>query len=292
MIPMTGKHAAILVELLLLYALSSAQSTMRPKYMDRALIQHGASGETVTANDPLPLHQAISALSQEYGWRVNWEVAPCYSRFDVVDDTGPKWRSSHPGEKGVTRPAGGLFVATFPDPASVPQPPEEEILNRVIEAYNATDNPGKYALRTDARGLLTVVGTTVRDQTGALQKITPVLDTPLTIEKVRRNAYDTINLILDGLSVATNRKLIIMSVPTNLLRDTLVEIGGRGVAARALLRETLDGTQRPLQYDLGFDPDFSSVFILNITLATRTEVDGSGRIRPVPIDHIGRVSHP
>lgn len=292
MIPMTGKRAVVLVELILLHALSSAQSTTRPKYMDRALIQHGASGETVTANDPLPLHQAISALSQEYGWRVNWEAAPCYSRFDVVDDTGPKWRSSHQGEKGVTRPAGGLFVARFPDPASVPQAPEEEILNRLIEAYNATDNPGKYALRTDAKGWPTVIGIAVRDQTGDLREVPPVLDTPLTMEKVRRNAYDTINLILGELSVATNRKMIIMSTPTNLLRDTLVDIGGRGVAARALLEETLDGTHRPLQYDLGFDPDFSSVFILNVTLATRTEVDGSGRIRPVPIDQGRAVSHP
>lgn len=61
--------------------------------MDRALVKHGGSEVTVVANDPIPLHQAISDLCLEYGWQVNWESAPGYSHFDVVDDTDAKWRA-------------------------------------------------------------------------------------------------------------------------------------------------------------------------------------------------------
>src|SRR5580658_4931503 len=92
------------------------QSSTHPNYFERARIQHGDSGTTVIANASRPLFQAIDAVRLEYGWQINWESAPCYSRFDVVDNTDPKWRAAHPNEKGVTRQDGGFFTATFPEP--------------------------------------------------------------------------------------------------------------------------------------------------------------------------------
>jgi len=103
------KSICITTALALLSGLISAQSTPPPRFLDHALIQHSEAGVTVVAKDSLPLLQAISDLRLEYGWQVNWESAPGYSHFDVADDTDPEWRAAHPGAKGVTRPAGGLF---------------------------------------------------------------------------------------------------------------------------------------------------------------------------------------
>ena len=264
--------------------LASAQSTTRPKYLDHAVIQHSGSAATVTANFPVPLFQAISAIREEYGWQVNWEEAPCYSRFDVVDDTGPRWRAAHPDAKGVTRRAGGLFASTFPEPTGAPGATEGDVLAKVIQDYNATDNPGKYALRTSADGQFTVVGIEVRDETGALQQVRPMLDTLLTVEKRIRNAHDSVNAVLGALSAATSKNAIMISEPNNLFRDTQVTVGGQNAEARQLLRQVFDGTHRPMQYDLGFDPDKSGVYILNVSFAAKAEDDGSGRRRLVPVD--------
>jgi hypothetical protein len=103
------RGVSIMVALTLVAAAVSAQSTTRPKYLDHAVIQHSGSTATVTADFPVPIFQAISGMREEYGWRLDWEGAPCYCRFDVVDDTGPKWRAAHPDAKGVARPTGGLL---------------------------------------------------------------------------------------------------------------------------------------------------------------------------------------
>ncbi len=262
-----------------------AQSTSHPEFFDHAVLQHGGPAATVTANFPVPLIQAISAIREEYGWRIDWEEAPCYSRFDVVDDTGPKWRAAHPDAKGVTRRAGGLFASTFPEPAGASTAGESDALAKVIGDYNSTDNPGKYSLRLGADGQFAVVGTRVRDETGALREVRPLLDTPLTIEKKARSAYDTVSAILLALSWAAGKNVIVMSVPNNLFRDAEVTVGGNKVAARRLLREALDSTHRPLLYNFGFDPDYNSgTYILNVLVAVKAEDGELGGRRLVPID--------
>jgi len=263
--------------------LVSEQSTMRPKYLDRALVQHNNSEITVIANDSLPLLQAIDALRLEYGWQINWESAPCSSRFDVVDDTDPKWRAAHPADKGVTRPAGGLFTATLPEPNNYDQNSKHLVLSKLVEEYNATDNPGKYMLRADADGQFTVVGTRVRDETGKLRETSPLLDTPLTLAKGSRNAEDTINSILSALESVTGQKVILAELSHSLLLNTKVTMGGEKIPARELLKQAFASTKQPLQYDLGFNPDMPA-YILSTSLAMREEDDGLGGKRLVPID--------
>ncbi len=269
--------------LLVLAGFASAQSTTRPKYLERAVIEHAGSTATVTANYPTPLFQAVDGIRQEYGWQVNWEEAPCYSRFDVVDDTSPRWRAAHPNAEGVTRMAGGLFASSFPEPNAGQTATEEETLHKVISDYYATENPGKYALLVGP-GEFTVVGTEVKDDAGSLQKATPILDTPISVDAQRRSATEALHAIVQALSSASGKRVILMSLPNNLLRDTQVALEGHNVPARQLLQEILHATQRPLQYDLGFDPDHSSVYILNVSVAAKAELGQNGQRLAVPID--------
>jgi len=278
------KSDFVLLVLACVPGLLSAQSTTRPAYRDRALIQHANSSVTVTANAPLPLFQAISAIREAYGWQVSWEQAAGYSPFDVVDDTGPRWRASHPNAKGVTRPAGGLFTSTWPEVRDLSVTSlKADVLAKLIQDYNSTDNPGRHTLRTDPDGQLAVVGTQVKDENGAFRQTTPLLDTPLSVEMQKRTVYDTVRTVLAALSAATGNRIIIMSVPTNLFRATEVEVGGNRVPARELLMEALSGTHRPLQYDFGYDPD-APVYILNVSMALTEQQDALGQRRPVPID--------
>jgi hypothetical protein len=276
------KSARVLVVWVLLCGPISAQSTARPKFLERARIQHHDSVVTVTANDSIPLFQAILAVRLEYGWQINWESAPGFSRFDVVDDTDPKWRAAHPTEKGVTRPSGGLFVGTFPEPREPSELDRERFaLSKLVEGYNATDNPGRYILRVDSDGQITVVGTAVKDESGSLKEISPLLDTPLTIPKGTRSLNDTIDLILTALRSATGKEVLLAVASNSLFATTQAAVGGDTASARELLRQALAATKRPLQYDLFFNPDVP-IYILNVSPATREEDDGSGGRKLVP----------
>jgi hypothetical protein len=270
--------------LLLLAGLASAQSTSGPKYLDRAMIQHRDSTATVTANYPTPLFQAVDGIRQEYGWQVNWEEAPCYSHFDVVDDTSPRWRAAHPNAEGVTRRGGGPLASTFPEPKTGELATEEETLRQVIADYNATENPGKYVLRAGPGRQFTVVGTEVKDDSGTLEKVIPILDMPISVNTQPRSATDALDAILQALSSASGKHVTLMSLPNNLFRDTQVALEGHNVTARQLLQDLFHYIPRPLQYDLGFDPDHSSVYILNVSVTAKSELDQDGRRLLVPID--------
>ncbi len=265
----------VLVTLMTCGSIASPQSTARPRYMDRAIVFHKGFTATVMANAPIPLHQAISAIREEYGWRVNWEQAPCNSHFDLADDTAPDWRDAHPGQKGVTRPAGTSFTSSFPEVRRASED-EENTLTKIIEDYNATENPGKYILRREAQAPFTIVGTRVRDEDGTLREVSPLLDTRINLSRQTRTASDTVEQILLALSSATGKKIIIMSLPENILRSTEVTMGSDDAApARQLLQQALDSTRRLIEYDLGYDPD-GPVYILNVYLAGRAEDDGHG----------------
>jgi len=276
------KSVHTLAVLALLGGSMAGQSTTRPKFLDRARVQHSGPVVTVTANDSLPLFQAIFALRLEYGWQVSWESAPGYSHFDVVDDTGPKWRAAHPEAKGVTRPSGGAFTATFLDPVETSGADAERlVLSKLIDEYNATKNPGRYALREDSEGKLAVVGTAVRGETGALEDVRPLLDTQVTLDKMPRSVYDTIKSIFAALQSSTGSEVLLAAASTSLFRTTRAEIGGERVPARDLLKRALASTGQPIQYDLFFNPDVP-VYILSLSPAMKEESDGLGGRRLTP----------
>ena len=270
--------------LMLLCGIASAQSTIRPKYMERAALQHKDLQVSVLASYPVPLFQALCAVREEYGWSVNWEAAPAYSRFDLVDDTGPKWRAAHPGARGVTQPAGGTFVSAFPEPKdSSDADSERGALTKLIQDYNATDNPGKFLLRERPNGHFAVVGTKVRDDAGGLQEVVPLLDTRVSVAVQPRTVYDTLESIFRELSAATGSKVFIATFSSSLLDNTRVTVGGERVPARELLEQALGGTNRPLQYDLLYDADIPA-YGLNLSVASRAGTGPRGQRRLVPID--------
>jgi len=54
------------------------------------------------------------AVSEEYGWLIDFEDLPYYSSYDLVDDTDPAWRAAHPGAKGSTAQQGAAFQLSSP----------------------------------------------------------------------------------------------------------------------------------------------------------------------------------
>jgi hypothetical protein len=52
------------------------------KYMAHAEVRHLPNSATITANDARPLAQAVTALSGEYAWVIDFEDPPYYSKYD------------------------------------------------------------------------------------------------------------------------------------------------------------------------------------------------------------------
>jgi hypothetical protein len=66
---------------------------------------------------------------------------------------------------------------------------------------------------------------------------------------------------------------------------TQVTMGGERVPARELLKEAFASTKRPLQYDLGFDPDVP-VYVLSPSLVVRSAGVGAASARYIAMNFV------
>src|SRR5260370_17073930 len=78
-----------------------ARQARHSRYMENAEVRHLADSITVTANDARPLAQAVTALSEEFGWAIDFEDPPYYTNYDHVDNTPPQCPTPHATPKGV-----------------------------------------------------------------------------------------------------------------------------------------------------------------------------------------------
>jgi hypothetical protein len=255
--------------------------------MDYAVVQHHGAFVTVLASEPRPLRQAITAVREEYGWTIDFEDPPYYSNYDLVDDTAPEWRATHPGAKGVKRVAGGSFQTDYPERANTATsfPEEEKVLNKIVSAYNLSGNPGKFTVRKEGEGRYAIIGEYIKDDVGQDQRVSSILDTPISMPNDTRSASEAVDFILKELSVKRGIKIFYSRFGNNLLGQTQVTIGGENVPARNLLLQALASTKRPLVMELLFDPD-SSAYFTNLSVATLAIYDTSGRKISVPIDRL------
>jgi hypothetical protein len=234
-----------------------ARQARHSRYMENAEVRHLADSITVTANDARPLAQAVTALSEEFGWAIDFEDPPYYSKYDLVDDTAPQWRAAHPSTTGVTVVAGDTFQTQFtktPDTGTSPAE-AERVLNSVVSDYNASANPGRFTVRNEGDGRFAIVGTYVKDENGQDQTMSPILDTPISIQAETRDANTTIEIILNALTVKSQTKVVPFMVPQNALAQSQVTVGGQNIPARVLLLQALSATKMKLYWRLYYDRD-------------------------------------
>jgi hypothetical protein len=247
------------------------------RYMERAEVRHLADSATVTANDARPLAQAVTALSEEFAWVVDFEDPPYYSNFDLVDDTASQWRAAHPSAKGVTVIAGDTFQTQFPESPNTSSSltGEERILDGVVSDYNASTNPGRFNVRNEGDGRFAVVGTNVKDENGRDQAVSPILDTPISIPAETRDANTTIETILHALTVKTQTKVAAFMLPQNALAQAQVTVGGQDIPARVLLLQTLSAAKMKLYWRLYYDHDVK-MYGFSLLPLMKANYDASG----------------
>jgi hypothetical protein len=278
-----------LVTSIILLVMSSAFSQSKPEasgYLKEAQVSETEGTVHVVANSPRPLQQVLDALYKKYGWAIDYEDPRLISQLDLVDVADPVTHAPH----AQTLPAGGKFTVDFPAVSiALPQPAstftptdsttptpaapvsampvsgdEEKTVRLVVDAYNKSDNPGRFEVRKNGQGNLAVVGIAARDAKGQISQQKPILDTPLTVPRRQRTATETIELLCQKLTTLRGAKVAIGVNPRNLLDHTPVTVGATKAApARDLLRQTLTAAHCNCYLRVVFDPA-SKGFYLSI----------------------------
>ncbi len=248
------KRAACLSLLVISHAIS--QTAREPgSYLKQAAISESAGTVHIVANSPRPLAQALDALQQKYGWVVNYEDPQFNSKLDLVAAEDPGNRAST-SKVPMRVPGGGRFSADFPATTTE----EDKILQIVVDAYNGSNNPGRFELSRSKQGGLSVVGAAAHDQRGQLSKQPVVFDLPITLANRKRTASATVKLICQKIAEHYRIAITIGVTPRNLLEKD-VTIGGTKVSARELLLQTLASNRHSFYWRLLFDPNSKGYFL-------------------------------
>jgi hypothetical protein len=205
-------------------------------------ITEGEGSVHVVVEGPRPLAQALESLQQKYKWVVDYEDPQFLSKLDLTEAQGP-------GKPML--PAGHQFKFDFPASGV----DEGNVLQSLVDAYDASDNPGKFELRKGESDQFYAVGTQARNLKGQLSPQHPLLDAPVTLVKRKRTVEETVKLICLRAGERQHIQVIIGILPRKFTQYAPVEVGGKQIPARTLLLQALAATNRRLYWRLLFDPN-------------------------------------
>jgi hypothetical protein len=227
----------------------------------------------IFANSPRPLAQALCAITKRNEWLVDYEDPEYTSKFDLIDATNPTWRAVHPEKPPLMIPQGGAFEFKYDESRAATADGERQILEALVAAYNQSENPGTFEVRelsidsrpwSVSRKRYAIVGVSIKDDQGRPQRVSPILDTLITLPKQERSASETIRLMGEELFAKRRVKVVEGGVANNALIQSKVTVGGTNVSARSLLLQTLGQVMNP---SMGWHAKYDRmmpVYVLNV----------------------------
>ncbi len=221
-------------------------------YLKQATISETAGTIRIVANNPRPLTQVLDSLRQKYGWTVSYEDPQFISKLDLVETVD----STNHALK-ISLPGGGLFSVEFPSAAAE----EEKTLQLVVDAYNRSNNPGRFELRKGELRNFSIVGAQARDSHDQISREPVLLDLPITLAAEQRTASETVRLICQELAARSRLAVTVGVSPRRILDQTPVTVGGAPKPARDLLLQTLTSTHRNFYWHLLFDANSKNYFL-------------------------------
>jgi hypothetical protein len=207
---------------------------------------------TITVNDPRPLAAAILALEKRHGWIVTYEDPPYEYATEVRDVTGAV-RRDFDLSKTVLIPGGGLFVFTDPAGIAPGDVDARAALGTMLDAYHTSGNPGTFRVIRQ-QSVFHVVPTSSLDAHGVATRRTSPLDARIQVRAGDASAFETLQAVLRLAGDASGTQLVVGTVPTNLLRQTVVPQPAANVTARDALLRTFAATRQRLSWQLFCQP--------------------------------------
>jgi hypothetical protein len=200
---------------------------------------------TLMVDDPRPLARAAAEIEKLGSIPVNYEDVRIESpgdMKDVADEVqSPAQRAAHPNAQIIVPRGGQLSANILVDAESGRLPNMTEALaalNSVVAAHNSSNLPGRFRLESYG-GAFFIEPTLVRNPLDRTVPVTPLLATPITLAEETRNAYQTLELILDQVSRATGVRVGSGTVPLNGMAMTTVTIGAESEPAKQVISRFL-----------------------------------------------------
>lgn len=278
-------HAfAIALALSLAIALQAQVQPPGGTHRDRAEISHSGTTAHSSAFNGRPLDETVLALSEEYGWQVDYEDPQYDPGSEIIDADDPATRALHPDRPRIMIPNGGGFDVSYSEPTgSNRELSESHVLQSVVAAYNQTTNPGRFFLENEPGGRIAVVGVSKSLGSTPETQNNTFLSTRISLPIAQRSLGATIQAILNTVIKATNIQAAIGSGPTPLFMQTMITVGGTDVTARDLLRQSLDQSGRTWLWSMLFEPTYGTYY-LNVLPVTEAVVDTKGARHLVSVD--------
>jgi hypothetical protein len=268
MVRSVANYLRLPIGIFLLFSCSAQATYGQEPYSKQATITEAEGKSRLAANDSRPLAQALDALQQKYGWRVNYEDPQYTSKLDLIEAKSLQDKSSYPNDRHRV-PGGGSFTADLgATPTAHGLPDEKKTLQALVDSYNRSGNPGRFELREDrTEQVFEVVGTAAHDDQGRISQQQALLDSLVTIDAQERTFSDTVDLVCQKIAEKGHLTINFGVHPLGLDR-VHVTVGGKDLAGRSFLLRAMESTGRMLCWRLLFDPD-SGGYFLNVQQVKR-----------------------
>jgi hypothetical protein len=224
-------------------------------YLSEPKIRDTDSWLEITANDPRPLENVLDALAHQHSWHINYED-PQYGKSQILDDTDPLWLKEHPNGPRAYVVAGGAFHAKIFLDGYFPDDPTQ-VLPALVEAYNRSDNPGRFELRQIKRGVFDVMPISSADDA---QK--PILDTLMNLDIKDADVAHSVETFCATLSRASGDAVEFMDFSVEHgTPEPIISLHVQNQPAREILRAMIGQVSSTSSWRLLYDPDLKK-FVL------------------------------
>jgi hypothetical protein len=214
-----------------------------------AHIAHVGKDVVVTAPGARPLYLALTAVSEEFGWIVDYED-PVYSAEETRDATVPEWRRAHPHEHGSIVPSGENFAANLGQ-VDRNHPHVTEVVGNLVAQFNRSANPGVFRVIHTAAGRLVVAG---RSRTQKGSDPAGVLDQSIIPGAERQVVDDALKSLTVQCSAACGVSIALGQIPGNAVGQSAVGGYKGSISCRDQLGRILSALPYALTYALLYDP--------------------------------------
>lgn len=205
--------------------------------------------DVISVSGSRPVDEAIRELQRRYGWMVTYEEYPLQFSGDLEDVTTKVRKDLRPGEipdasKRVLISKERSLTLTYELPEEVKSLlPSKLVVRQLLEQNASSGSSPVFELR-EGNDRLHVIATQVRNASGELGPIHPILDTIVSIPPEERTGTQLIRALLDAVNRSSGPHLAFGIAPDNILAQYHTSAGYEDLPARQVLEDFLAGMPR------------------------------------------------
>ena len=243
-----------------------------------ATVARNADGNVIVSSDvSRPFYFALLALSETYGWVIDYED-PIYSGPEIKDTTDARWLREHPDGRHVYSPASGAFSADLGRMAGG-NPDEQDYVTKLIDLYNRTSSPGFFRMIRTTGGRVVITG---RSRSQSSSEFIPVLSRQMQPSPVSETMSKALQELTSRCGSAGGVPIEFGIGPTDAAATGEVAGHDGPITCREQLGRILALLRVPSRYALLYDIN-THAYYLSIVPAHRLVPGTDGKPTAVPL---------